>query len=156
MKPIAKLIISLAVPVAIGSIAGTFTATSVNGWFTTLVKPSFNPPNWLFAPVWTTLYIMMGFSSFLVWNSKKKEQKKNKALVFYLVQLFFNLLWSIIFFYLQEPGWALVDIILMWMLILLTMLQFGKISATATWLLLPYICWVSFASVLNFAIWNLN
>ncbi len=156
MKPIAKLIIALAIPVAIGAIAGSFTATSVNGWFTSLIKPDFNPPNWLFAPVWTTLYIMMGFSSFMVWNSKKKGKQKNKALGIYMIQLLFNFLWSFIFFYAQEPGWALVDIILMWMLILITILQFGKISSTAAWLLVPYICWVSFAAILNFAIWKLN
>lgn len=156
MKPIVKLIISVALPIGIGAIAGSFTSTSVNGWFTTLIKPSFNPPNWLFAPVWTALYIMMGIACFLVWKSKVDEKVKNKALGFYLVQLLFNFLWSLIFFYAQQPGWALVDIIIMWIMILLTILQFGKISSTAAWLMVPYISWVSFATILNYAIWKLN
>lgn len=156
MKPIIKLIISVATPIAIGAVAGSFTASSVNGWFTTLVKPSFNPPNWLFGPVWTALYIMMGISCYLVWNSKVAEKIKNEALVFYLIQLLLNFLWSFIFFYAQQPGWALIDIILMWVMILLTILKFGRISSIAAWLLVPYISWVSFATILNFAIWKLN
>ncbi len=156
MKPIIKLIISVATPIAIGAVAGSFTASSVNGWFTTLVKPSFNPPNWLFGPVWTALYIMMGISCYLVWNSKVAEKIKNEALVFYLIQLLLNFLWSFIFFYAEQPGWALIDIILMWVMILLTILKFGRISSIAAWLLVPYISWVSFATILNFAIWKLN
>lgn len=156
MKPVVKLIISVTIPVATGAIAGLFTASSVNGWFLTIIKPSFNPPSWLFAPVWTALYIMMGIACFLVWNSKVDVKLKNKALGFYMVQLLLNFLWSLIFFYAHQPGWALFDIILMWGMILSTILQFGKISSTAAWLLVPYISWVSFAAVLNFAIWKLN
>jgi len=156
MKPIYKLIIAVLIPLAVGSLAGYFTASSVNGWYTTLVKPSFNPPNWLFAPVWTSLYIMMGIALFLVWNSGAAEDVKRTAVTLFIVQLVLNFLWSFVFFYAQQPGWALVNIILMWIFIFLTILWFGKISSLSAWLLVPYICWVSFATVLNFAIWKLN
>ena len=156
MKPIYKFIIAVLIPLAVGSLAGYFTASSVNGWYTTLVKPSFNPPNWLFAPVWTSLYIMMGIALFLVWNSGAAEDVKSTAVTLYIVQLALNFLWSFVFFYAQQPGWALVNIILMWIFIFLTILWFGKISSLSAWLLVPYICWVSFATVLNFAIWKLN
>ena len=156
MKPIYKFIIAVLIPLAVGSLAGYFTASSVNGWYTTLVKPSFNPPNWLFAPVWTSLYIMMGIALFLVWNSGAAEDVKRTAVTLFIVQLVLNFLWSFVFFYAQQPGWALVNIILMWIFIFLTILWFGKISSLSAWLLVPYICWVSFAIVLNFAIWKLN
>lgn len=156
MKPIYKFIIAVLIPLAVGSLAGYFTASSVNGWYTTLVKPSFNPPNWLFAPVWTSLYIMMGIALFLVWNSGAAEDVKRTAVTLFIVQLVLNFLWSFVFFYAQQPGWALVNIILMWIFIFLTILWFGKISSLSAWLLVPYICWVSFATVLNFAIWKLN
>ena len=156
MKPIYKLIIAVLIPLAVGSLAGYFTASSVNGWYTTLVKPSFNPPNWLFAPVWTSLYIMMGIALFLVWNRGAAEDVKRTAVTLFIVQLVLNFLWSFVFFYAQQPGWALVNIILMWIFIFLTILWFGKISSLSAWLLVPYICWVSFATVLNYAIWKLN
>lgn len=156
MKPIYKLIIAVLIPLSVGSLAGYFTASSVNGWYTTLVKPSFNPPNWLFAPVWTSLYIMMGIALFLVWNSGAAEDVKRTAVTLFIVQLVLNFLWSFVFFYAQQPGWALVNIILMWIFIFLTILWFGKISSLSAWLLVPYICWVSFATVLNYAIWKLN
>lgn len=156
MKPIYKLIIAVLIPLSVGSLAGYFTASSVNGWYTTLVKPSFNPPNWLFAPVWTSLDIMMGIALFLVWNSGAAEDVKRTAVTLFIVQLVLNFLWSFVFFYAQQPGWALVNIILMWIFIFLTILWFGKISSLSAWLLVPYICWVSFATVLNYAIWKLN
>ena len=156
MKPIYKFIIAVLIPLAVGSLAGYFTASSVTGWYTTLVKPSFNPPNWLFAPVWTSLYIMMGIALFLVWNSGAAEDVKRTAVTLFIVQLVLNFLWSFVFFYAQQPGWALVNIILMWIFIFLTILWFGKISSLSAWLLVPDICWVSFATVLNYAIWKLN
>jgi len=156
MKTAYKLVIAIAIPLAIGSLAGFFTASSVNGWYTTLVKPSFNPPNWLFAPVWTSLYIMMGIAFFLIWKSNANDVVKRTAVTLYIIQLALNFCWSFIFFYAQQPGWALVDIILMWIFIFLTIRWFGKISSVSAWLLVPYICWVSFATVLNYAIWTLN
>ena len=156
MKPIYKFIIAVLIPLAVGSLAGYFTASSVNGWYTTLVKPSFNPPNWLFAPVWTSLYIMMGIAFYLIWKKEANDVVKSTAVTLYIVQLALNFLWSFVFFYAQQPGWALVNIILMWIFIFLTILWFGKISSLSAWLLVPYICWVSFATVLNYAIWKLN
>ena len=135
MKPIIKLIISIAIPLVVGALAGYFTSSSVNGWFTTVIKPSFNPPNWLFAPVWTILYIMMGIAFYLVWKSKADEKIKKSAIILFSFQLALNFLWSFIFFYAHQPGWALVDIVALWVLIFFTIIWFGKISSIAAWLL---------------------
>ena len=151
-----KLFISIAIPLLVGAIAGFFTASGVDGWYAVANKPSFNPPNWLFAPVWTALYIMMGIALYLVWKSESDKAVKQTALTLFAVQLALNFLWSFIFFYAKQPGWAFVDIIAMWVMILLTIISFGKISSTAAWLMVPYICWVSFATLLNFYIWKLN
>ena len=151
-----KLIISILIPVLVGASAGFFTSSGVNGWYAVANKPWFNPPNWIFAPVWTTLYVLMGVALFLVWKSDAPRGIKQTAITLFAVQLILNFFWSFIFFKLQQPGWAFTEIILMWVMILLTILWFGKISSTASWLLVPYICWVSFASVLNYSIWKLN
>ena len=151
-----KLIISILIPVLVGAISGYFTSSGVNGWYALANKPWFNPPNWIFAPVWTTLYVLMGIAFFLVWKSEPTNLIKKTAIVLFAFQLLLNFFWSFIFFKLQQPGWAFAEIILMWVMILLTILWFGKISSTASWLLVPYICWVSFASVLNYSIWRLN
>lgn len=156
MKPVFKLIISIAIPLIVGAVSGFFTSESVQGWFTTIQKPSFNPPNWIFAPVWTTLYILMGIACFLVWKSKNETAAKRTAIIFYSVQLTLNFFWSIIFFGAHEPGWALIDIIALLVMILLTAIWFERISVAAAWLMVPYICWVSFATVLNYYIWKLN
>ncbi len=155
-KSIFRLIISIALPVAVGAVASLFTASSVKTWFVTLNKPSFNPPAWLFAPVWTTLYILMGIAFFIIWESKANELIKKRAMKIYLIQLFFNFTWSFVFFYAQQPGWAVVNIVLLWLLIVLTIFWFSRISKVAAWLLAPYILWVSFATALNYAIWQLN
>ncbi len=151
-----RLIISIIIPLLIGAISGFFTSEAVNSWYLTVQKPSFNPPNWIFAPVWTTLYILMGIAFYLIWKSEENTKVKRQAMLFYGIQLGLNFLWSILFFYLQQPGWALVEILFMWGMILLTILWFRKISPTAAWLLVPYICWVSFAIILNYSIWKLN
>lgn len=151
-----KLIISILIPLLVGTTAGLFTSSGVNGWYAAANKPWFNPPNWIFAPVWTTLYVLMGIALFLVWRSDAAAGIKKTAITLFAVQLVLNFFWSLIFFKLQQPGWAFAEIILMWLMILMTILWFGKISATAAWLLVPYICWVSFASVLNYSIWRLN
>ncbi len=139
-----------------GTTAGLFTSAGVNGWYAVAAKPSFNPPNWIFAPVWTTLYILMGISLYLVWKSNAAKNVKQTAIALFAVQLVLNFFWSFIFFSLQQTGWAVVEIAVMWLAILLTILWFAKISKPAAWLLVPYICWVSFATVLNFYIWKLN
>jgi translocator protein len=152
-----KLFISILIPLLVGGIAGYFTSSGVEGWYATANKPWFNPPNWIFAPVWTALYIMMGIALYLVWRTETiSSSVKQTSVILFLIQLTLNFFWSFLFFKLQQPGWAFAEIIVMWLAILFTILWFGKISSTAAWLLVPYICWVSFASVLNYAIWKLN
>jgi benzodiazapine receptor len=152
-----KLFISILIPLLVGGIAGYFTSSGVEGWYATANKPWFNPPNWIFAPVWTALYVMMGIALYLVWRTETiSSSVKQTAVLLFVIQLTLNFFWSLIFFKLQQPGWAFAEIIVMWLAILFTILWFGKISSTAAWLLVPYICWVSFASVLNYAIWKLN
>ncbi|MBP6417685.1 MAG: tryptophan-rich sensory protein, partial [Chitinophagaceae bacterium] len=125
-------------------------------WYQTINKPSWNPPGWIFAPVWKTLYVMMGIALFLVWKSNAREGLKKNANTFFAIQLILNFFWSFIFFDQQQPGWALVEIIIMWIAILLTIFAFAKVNKTAAWLLVPYISWVSFATILNYTIWKLN
>ncbi len=151
-----KLFISILIPLLVGAISGYFTSSGVDGWFAVANKPWFNPPNWIFAPVWTTLYILMGIALFLVWRSDAEKSVKQTAILLFAAQLTLNFFWSIIFFKMQQPGWAFAEIIFMWGMILLTILWFGKISSPAAWLLVPYICWVSFATILNYSIWQLN
>jgi translocator protein len=149
-----KLIISILIPLAIGAVAGYATTQNIPNWYVYLNKPFFTPPNYLFGPVWTCLYIMMGIACYLIWRSKHIFQKK--ALVLYSIQLMFNFSWSFVFFQFHALGFAFIIIVLMWLSILLTILQFYKIQQWAAWLLLPYLLWVSYASVLNFAVWQLN
>ena len=151
-----KFIISILLPMIIGGISGSFTSASINTWYVTLNKPWFNPPNWIFGPVWTLLYLMMGIAFYMIWKSEAVNAVKQTAVILFAAQLLVNFLWSLIFFYLKQPGWAMLDIILMWILIVATIFSFGKISSTAAWLMLPYICWVSFAMILNFYLWKLN
>ncbi len=156
MNLFVKCVLSILLPLIVGGVSGFFTASSIEGWYITLNKPWFNPPNWIFGPVWTLLYLMMGIAFFLIWKSGAPADTKKIAMTAYFVQLAFNFAWSLIFFYMEQPGWALVDILLMWAAIFYTIIAFGKISTSAAWMLVPYISWVSFATVLNFAIWKLN
>jgi translocator protein len=156
MKPIFKLLIAIFIPLAVGGLSGYLTVPAINGWYVTLNKPSFNPPNYLFGPVWTILYTMMGIAYFLVWKSKLLTENKTKAYLFYWVQLFLNFMWSIVFFYYENPAIALIIIILMLISIAATIFSFKKFSNIAAWLLVPYICWVGFATALNFELWRLN
>ena len=156
MKSIYKLIISIIIPLAVGGISGFFTSSSVNTWFKSLNKPSFNPPSWVFAPVWTTLYILMGISFYIIWKSHAKLEKRYTGYTYYWLQLALNFLWSFLFFFYKRPDLALIDIILLFIMIASTIMSFRKVSKTAAWLLVPYICWVAFATALNFEIWRLN
>lgn len=155
-----KLLISLALPQLAGLLGSVFTMSAVTTWYATLQKPPLSPPNWIFGPVWTTLYLLMGVSLYLVWRKWSvlpwTPARKKMALVFFGVQLALNTLWSVLFFGLQSPGLALINIILMVVAIKITMLLFWRVSRVATWLLLPYLLWVSFATYLNAAIWYLN
>ena len=154
-KPI-RLIVAVLLPVLVGAVSGLFTASSVKTWFVTLNKPSFNPPSYVFAPVWTTLYIMMGIAFYLVWVSVTDKAQQHKAMTVYFIQLFLNFCWSFIFFYKQRPDLAFIDIVFLWISIVATLVLFYRISKPAGWLLVPYLLWVSFASALNYAIWQLN
>ncbi len=151
-----KLIIAIAIPLAVGATSGFFTVTGVESWFQTINKPSWNPPNWIFGPVWTTLYAMMGVALFLVWKSDSSDILKKTAFVLFAVQLILNFFWSFIFFDQHQIGWAVIEIIILWFFILLTIFAFGNISKLAAWLLVPYISWVSFATILNYTIWKIN
>lgn len=150
-----KLVLSLIICLAAGGIGSIFTTPAINGWYAILQKPEFNPPNWIFGPVWTTLFILMGIALYLVW-SKSNEQEGRKAIILFGLQLTLNIAWSFCFFYLHNPLAGLVEIIFLWLAILLTIIYFYKISKSAAYLLVPYILWVSFASVLNYFLFILN
>lgn len=154
-KPV-KLIASILICEAVGLISVPFTIASIPTWYSTLNKPSFSPPNWIFGPAWTTLYFMMGVSAYLVWVKGLKNKKVRTALAYFLIQLVFNFFWSFLFFGLHSPLLALVDIFLLWLAIVLTMIKFYQISKPASYLLLPYLLWVSFATLLNLSIVILN
>jgi translocator protein len=151
-----KLLISLVVPVAVGGLSGFATSRGVQTWYPSLVKPPFNPPSWVFGPVWTTLYLAMGFAAFLVWQRGLNNAPVRLALVFFLVQLALNGLWSILFFGMQSPGLAFAEILVLWLFIGITIVLFWRVSPAAGMILLPYEAWVSFAAVLNASIWILN
>lgn len=156
MKNIPKLVVSIVVCELVGAISIPFTITSITTWYAFLHKPPFSPPNWIFGPVWTILYFLMGVSAFLIWKKGFEDKKVKKALLYFLIQLFFNFLWSVLFFGLHSPVLGLIDIILLLISIMLAISTFYKISKVASYLLTPYILWVSFATALNFAIVILN
>lgn len=156
MKNALKLIIAILVSEAAGGIGSLFTASSVGGWYADLAKPALNPPGWVFGPVWTTLYALMGVAAFLVWKNGWGWKKVRVALGVFGIQLVLNAAWSIVFFGLHSPGWALVNIIVLWLAIVWTIAVFYRISKPGAYLLLPYLLWVSFASYLNYSIWMLN
>ena len=150
-----KLIICLALTIGLGGAGGFFTVKEIASWYVTLQKPSFNPPNYLFGPVWSVLYILMGISLYLICKQPPSKQRK-QAISIFLIQFVLNVSWSFIFFNQHQILGALIDIIAIWLLILLTIFLFAKLNKTAAWLLVPYISWVSFAMLLNAAIWILN
>src|SRR3989338_4484649 len=164
MKDFWKLVFSVGVSLSAGVIGSFFTTPAVqSSWYLELVKPSLNPPSWVFGTVWTTLYVLIGISLFLVWKQHSDILQNvgmfriwKVGIVAFFVQLVLNTLWSIIFFGLHSPGGALVEIVFLLLAILATIFAFYKISKPAACLLLPYILWVSFASYLNYTIWVLN
>ncbi len=147
-----KLVIAIIFCELAGVLGSVFTAPAINSWYVSLAKPSFNPPNWVFGPVWTALFLLMGIALFLVWNSKSHGQ----SLRVFVLQLILNVFWTVIFFGLENPSLALIEIGLLWLSIIWTVMEFQKVSKTAAYLLLPYLFWVSFAAVLNFSIVLLN
>ena len=150
------LIICLIIPFIAAGIGSFYTTPSIPIWYASLQKPSFSPPNWIFGPVWTFLYLLMGISLYFVWNNKTEKKYKKIGLILFFIQLFLNTLWSIIFFGLKFPQFAFIEIIFLWGSILFTIIYFNKILKLAGWLLIPYILWVSFASVLNYFIVIIN
>lgn len=149
-------IVNLAIPLSIGAIGAFFTASSVDTWYKTINKPSFNPPDGIFGPVWTSLYILIGISAYLVWQKRDQIDKFPRTVAIYLIQLVLNLLWSFIFFYAHEIGMALVEIIMLLVVIIINALVFYRIDKAAGLLFIPYILWVSFATVLTYNIFVLN
>lgn len=150
-----KFVLSILITLATGAVAAFATVHSIDTWYASLTKPFFNPPNWLFGPVWGLLYILMGMALYLIWKLPASKNR-NSSLIFFFVQLLFNFLWSFIFFYFHAIAFALFDIIILWVMILLTIILFSRLNKKASWLLVPYISWVSFATILNIYIFNLN
>jgi len=138
-----------------GAIGGIATAGSIGGWYQTIAKPDWNPPGWVFGPVWTTLYLMMGVAVWTIWR-QAEPGKKALPLALFSVQLALNALWSFVFFAWHEIGWALAEILVLWMAIAATIASFSRVSKLAAGLLIPYLLWVSFAAFLTYTIWTLN
>lgn len=153
---IGKIIIAVVVCQLVGVIGAVVTIPAIPGWYAGLNKPSFSPPNWLFGPAWITLYTLMGIAVALVWAKGLADKKVRQAMIFFGVQLFLNALWSILFFGWHQTYLAFFEIVIMLGFIALTTLRFYRIEKTAAYLMLPYLAWVSFASLLNFAIYLLN
>ncbi len=153
---ILKLIVSLALTLGAGFIGSFATRQSVSTWYATINKPPISPPNWLFGPVWTVLFILMGIALFLIWNRGFSHTGVKTAFYIFLIQLVLNIIWSFLFFGLRSPLYAFIEIIILWIAILFTIIYFFRISPVAGYLLIPYILWVSFASILNGWITVLN
>lgn len=158
MQNYLRYILVISTCLAVGYLSGMVTQDSVTTWYATLKKPFFNPPNWVFMPVWTLLYIAMGVAAARVWSKENETNYKvvRKALLFFIIQLALNALWTILFFGIKNPLLALVEIVLLWLMIYETYTQFKKIDAFSAKLLIPYLAWVSFASILNASVWWLN
>lgn len=156
LTDIVKLVISIIVCQCAGLIGSIFTMPAITTWYATLQKPPFNPPNWLFAPAWATLYLLMGISAFIIWRRGLGNPQVKRALFLFVIQLVLNTLWSVAFFGLESPLYGVIVIAALWIAILFTILKFFKVSSVAAVLLLPYILWVTFAAVLNVSIWVLN
>ena len=152
---VAGLVVAIAICFLAAAIGGFATSSSVNDWYADITKPSWNPPDWIFGPVWTVLYLMMGVSAWLVWK-KSGFKDSGYALAVFAIQLALNTTWSVIFFGLRQPGWALVEIIVLWLSIAITIAMFHRHSKLAAGLLVPYLLWVTFAAGLNYSIWSLN
>jgi tryptophan-rich sensory protein len=156
MKKAFTILFFVLISQSAGIIGSFFTAPAIAGWYAELNKPTFNPPSWIFAPVWISLYTLIGIASYLIWLKRKKKKLANTALIIFFIHLVFNALWSIIFFGLKNPMWAFFEIIILWVMVLALIIIFHKIDKKASYLLIPYVLWVSFATFLNFAIWILN
>lgn len=150
-----KLVLSLAIVLAVGYSAGIFTSQKIETWYTLIKKPVFNPPNWIFGPVWSVLFFLIGCSLYLVWNTKT-QIRKTKAISIFFLQLIFNFLWSFLFFYFESPSLAFIEIVILIILIILNQYYFYPINRLSAKLLYPYLFWVVFAAILNGSIVYLN
>ena len=155
-KNLNKLLLLVIICLLVGFAGSVFTGPAVSSWYVDIIKPSFNPPNWLFGPVWTLLYILMGIAWYLVWNKDLKNKTVRFVFWLFSMHLIFNFLWSVIFFGLRNFELAFIEIAALWIFILYLFFAFISIDKRAGWLMIPYLLWVSFASVLNYAIWQLN
>jgi tryptophan-rich sensory protein len=152
-----KLIASILICQGAGLLGSLFTSPTVKAdWYINLNKPAFQPPDWLFGPVWITLFLLMGISLYIVWNVPGDEFRTALPLGIFIFQLVLNIMWSFLFFYLKNPFMALMEIFVLWLAILVTLILFYRISKIAGLLLIPYLLWVAFAACLNFFLWNLN
>jgi tryptophan-rich sensory protein len=156
IKKIRQFVICLLIPLLVGLVSSLLTTPSIASWYLTLNKPEFTPPNWLFGPAWTVLFILMGIALFIIWTKGRNHKKFTTALGIFSLQLIFNFFWSLIFFSWHRPDLAFLEIIVLWLLIAINIYYFYKINKTAGWLLVPYLLWVSFAAVLNYAVFRLN
>jgi len=148
-----RLIACIAICLSVAWIGSALTVPSLKSWYASLAKPRWTPPNWLFGPVWTILYVAMAIAAWLVW---RQSGFGSRAMKLFMLQLLLNLAWSGVFFYLRAPGSAFVEIVLLWCAILASTIAFGRVAPVAAWLMAPYLIWVSFAAALNFSIWRLN
>jgi tryptophan-rich sensory protein len=140
---------------AVDGVASAFIVRNISTWYAGLIKPPLNPPDWVFAPVWIVLYAIMAIAAWLVWKTRPSTCRR-KGLRLFCMQLWFNLLWSWIFFSRHQIGTAVIDLAVLWIAIVLTILNFRKVSTTAAWLMVPYLAWVTFAAYLNLGFWRLN
>lgn len=155
-RDIVPLVVSIVVCQLAGVLGSLATLPAIPTWYAGLTKPELAPPNWVFGPVWTTLFVLMGVAAFLVWKQGVKKRHVRIALWAFAMQLCLNVLWSVVFFGMQNLGAAFVEVVIFWLAIATTTLLFYKISRTAAYLMLPYLAWVSFASYLTYMLWQLN
>jgi benzodiazapine receptor len=153
---IVSLVVAVVIPLVVGGLGGAATAPAIPTWYEGLNKPPWNPPNWVFGPVWTALYILMGVAAWLVWRQGWDNPQVQVALTIFGVQLLLNLFWSLIFFGWRSPSWAALEIVVLWGFILATTALFYRVESVAGLLLIPYQLWVTFAAVLNVTVWQLN
>ena len=156
IKNILKLIIAIAICQLIGNIGTIFTISAISTWYVTLQKPSFTPPNWLFGPVWTTLFTLIGISLYLVWNKGLENKNVKSSIFIFFLQLVLNVFWSFLFFGLKFPFYAFIEIIILWIAIAVTIFKFYNVSKKAGLIIIPYLVWVSVALALNYYVWILN
>jgi len=158
MKPkeIGVLLFFILISQAAGFVGSLFTITNITSWYATINKPFFNPPNWIFGPVWISLYFLMGLAAYFIWKQDFSKKPVKIALSVFGLQLALNTIWSILFFGLQTPFYAFIEIIILWIAIAYTTKLFYKLDKKAAYIMIPYICWVSFAAILNLSIWLLN